>query len=410
MARSPASPSQPSSPLEHLDTLYPLACTLVGPEAAPRLLVRMVEQAAGDSPEQPGDLDEWLRILLRVSIDEGASLHSSSSSEGEPSDPLRRDAAEQIVEETLPVALAACAPEERFLLALEGLEELPDDARASRLGEPLDTTPSEARASLRAAFKALLSETEFTLVEETLSAEFLRDALDDVLATRFSTIPASLRARLQSTLQTTETTEDDSARAQESNALLDRLPPRPTSRSLLFLLLIGALVLAGGTGLWYFFHLPASPSPSSSSQSLGAFSAQHADAVTPEYETSRRSDAESFVDSTWNRRVTVPSFGGAALQGVGRVRTNGAVDIPVYLYTADTATIATFAYSYAVVDQLEDEATLSTPLRTALAEGHRPVTDEEESGKALLWRDRDDIFVAVSPSLPADSLRTRLQP
>lgn len=414
MVRSSASRSEPSSPLEHLDTLYPLACLLVGSEAAPHLLVRMVEKAADDPSEGPEDLDEWLQALLRTVLDEGPSPRSeiTSAPEDEPvsSDPLRRDAAEQIVEETLALALAACPPRERFLLALEGLEEPPDDGHASRLTDALDTTPSEARARLRATFKALLTEGKFTLVEETLSDEFLREALDDILANRFSTIPTSLRVRLQSTLQTTETAENDSAHTQGSSLLLERLPAGPTTRSLLFILLIGAMVLAGGTGLWYFLQPSASSSPSSSSQSLVAFSAQYADSVVPDVKTSRSAVAEAFVDSTWNRRVTVPSFDGAELRGVGRVRTNGDVEVPVYLYTADTDTIATFAYSYALVNQLEDEVRLSTELRTALAEDHRLAADEEDSGKGLLWRDRDDIFVAVSPSLAADSLRTWLRP
>lgn len=413
MVRSSASRSEPSSPLEHLDTLYPLACLLVGSEAAPPLLVRMVEKATADPAEGPEDLDEWLHALFRTALDEGPSSHSeiTSTSEDESGspDPLRRDAAEQIVEETLPLALAACPPRQRFLLALEGLEQPPDDGHASRLRDALDTTPSEARASLRATFKDFLSEGKFGLVEETLSDEFLREALDDLLADRFSTIPASLRTHLQSTLQTIETAEDNSTHTQGLSFLLERLPAGPTSRSLLFVLLIGAMVLAGGTGLWYFLQPSASSSPSMSSQSLVAFSAQYADSVVPDVKTSRSAVAETFVDSTWNRRVAVPSFEGAGLQGVGRVHTDGDIDVPVYLYTTDTDTIATFAYNYALVNQLGDEVTLSTELRTALAEDQRRAA-EEDAGEGLLWRDRDDIFVAVSPSLPADSLRTRLRP
>lgn len=412
-------PSNPrrsdSSPLlEHLETLYPLACTLVGPEEAPHLLRRMAEDAAeASSTDRPADVEGWLRRLLQTARDAQASseaeVQSSTADETEPTDAWRRDAAEQIIEAALPIALARCTPQERFLLALDGLDTVSASSPVEALGDIVDTTGSEVRATLWDALADILSDTEYELVDETLSEEAFQDAVDDLLATRYPTVPRSLRARLRETLQSPTPADEAAAPADDSESLLDRLPPRPKPRALLFALLIGTLVLAGGIGVSYY--TASSSSPSTSSRSLVAISAERASSVTPRLETSRRSEAAAFVDSVWGRRVTVPAIDGAELEGVGQFRATDDTKTPVFLHTDGSTRFTTFVYSYALLSQIESDVTLSPELRDALGTAHRVVdADGETSGRALLWRDRDDIFVTVAPALSPDSLRTRLRP
>lgn len=415
----PSSPSDASLPIGLLKTLYPLACVLAGPEEAPELLLRVYQEAAERPPaERPDDREEWLLALLRATDDEEAPSDPESTTvpatEAHSTDPLRQEVAEQIADEALPVALAACSPRERFLLALGALRESED---TPPLADVLDVTPSDARAALWAHLQAVLSEPEFALVEEALSDAVLRDAVRDWVETRFSPVPRALQTRIRETLRTAQSSdpadEGDDASPPEGEAspsLLDRLPSRPRPRALVFTLLIGALVLAGGIGVSY---LRESSSPSSSSGTdLVAFSAERADAVALDETTNDRSEARAYLKSTWNRQIRLPTVKGARLQGVGRARTGGDVQIPVVLYadTADGARIATFAYSYALVDRIGNTVTLGTGIRDALARPNHLVSDEQAETRGLLWRDRDDIFVAVAPSLPADSLRARLRP
>lgn len=416
MALSPSS-SDASPLLRHLKTLYPLACLRVGPEEAPTLLHRVYEQAAEHPPaERPDDLKRWLLTLLyenseALSLSEkelpGDETIAVTEAEKPASDPLRRDVAKQRLEATLPVALAACSPRQRFRLAVDAFTQ-------ETTSTNIDV--SDAHAALRRKLRAVLSEPEYALVDEAVSDATLRDAVREWVATRFSPVPSSLRSRVRAILKTARPSadapsdEDDPSSNRGTSSLLDRLPARPRPRALLFTLLIGLLVLAGGLGVAYMMQPSSAPSPSSTS--LVAFSAERAETVTPELATNDRSEAEAFVESTWGRQIQVPSIEGAQLQGVGRVRTAGDAEIPVFLYadTGDSTRITTFAYSYALIDQIESTATLDAQIREELARRNHLVADTGASRTGLLWRDRDDIFVAVAPSTSADSLRARLRP
>ena len=400
-----SSSSDPSPLLEHLEPLYLLACTLVGPDDAPSLLRRTAEQAAKRDPgDRPSALADWLQALLRTA-EEDAELAAADSAERTPegddgSDPWRRDAAEQILEATLPVAFAHCTPRERFALAVEGL--------APTRGTGWTEAPEEARDALWSTFEDLLSGPEYRLVRESLPEEALQEAIRSLLAARHPPAPRSLRSQLQDALASSSPSQTESS-TKESGSLLDRLPTRPRPRALLFTLLLGALVLAGGIGISYYTG-PSSAS-SSPSQSLVAFSAAQAGSLPPSLETSSRSEGAAYVDSVWDRRLTVPRIRGAAFEGVSRLRTSTDADIPVFVHTDDSTRFTTFAYSYALLDQLESEATLAREVRTALSQAHRVVaSDQAHSDRGVLWRDRDDIFVTVAPTLPTDSLRARLRP
>ncbi len=144
---------------------------------------------------------------------------------------------------------------------------------------------------------------------------------------------------------------------------------------------------------------------------LTAFSAEQAGAVTTERATTQPAEAEAYLDSTWGRRVRLPSIESAQLRGVGRLRAAGNTEIPVVLYTGEEeARIAAFVYSYALIDRLDDTATLNTQVRSQLAQRNRLVADGQAAGPGLLWRNRANIFVVVSPSLSPDALRARVQP
>jgi hypothetical protein len=409
----PSSPQHPnSSPLlEHLETLYPLACILVGPEKASPLLRRMAEDAT-EAPALPTDVEGWLQLLLRTAQNDHTlsetTPRSSLTNEKEPTDAWRHDAAEQLLETTLPIALARCTPQERFLLALDGLDAVSPSFQTRALSDAVDTTRTEGWEKLRATLKDILSDTEYELIDETLSEGTFQEAVEELLATRYPTVPRSLRSQLQETLQNDSSLKEDGSPSENAESLLERLPPRPKPQTLLFTLLTGALILAGGIGAFYYTE--SASSSATSSRSLITFSAEQAGSITPTVETTSRSEAAAFVDSAWNRRLTVPGIDGAELKGVGQLRTTDDMRIPVFVHMDGDTRFTTFAYSYALLNQIKSTATLSPELRNALATAHRAVnTADKTPERALLWRDRDDIFVTVAPTLSPDSLRARLR-
>ncbi len=417
----PSSSADDTSLLSALTTLYPAACLLVGPDAAPDLLLRAYQRAAERPPtERPDNEKQWLLRLLREACasndeagpqtpDTGERTNETSPSSND-TDPLRRDVAETILQDALPVAVAACPLEARSSLATAALE--PDENAPSDLS-PLD---ADAPTALRRALNDVLPQAQYALVDDAFSDADLRAATRSWLTAHFSPMPRSLRPRVQSTLAAarsrspaTSSSSSGSAQAPEdASAASQSWRPRT-----LVLTLLGALLLAGGAGAAYVLQPGASSSPSPERPDLISFSAAQAPALSVAKPTSSAGAAETHIASTWNRRVRVPTVAGAALQGVGRVAAeNGGPDVPVLLYSDSTtgARIAAFVYSYALVDDLQAAAPLNTQVRSQLAERNRPVAQTRDSASGLLWRNRDDIFVAVSPSLSADSLRPRLRP
>lgn len=411
----PSSPSDASPLLAHLHTLYPLACLLTGPDQAPPLLIRVYQRAAERaSEERPEDTERWLLELLHEmsgSSRSGEEMGAATEATPPADDPLRQDVAEDLIEYALPIALAACSPRERFLLAADAFEATGEHSEHNIS----DEHPSDAYATLQARLRDVLSATEYDLVNEALSPTSLRDAVRKWATSQFSPAPSSLRARVRATLQTTPSADESSSTDSEASSETDAsasgspLPSRLSPHALLLTLLIGALVVAGGIGVTSL--LRSSSAPSSPSKSLVAFSAERAQSVVPERRTTDRSEAARYVESTWGRQIELPRLTDAKLQGVGRVRSEGA-DVPVFLYTTagNEGDIAIFAYSYALVDRMAATATLDTQVRSELARRNQLVAHADASAEGLLWRDRDDIFIAVAPSLSTDSLRARLRP
>lgn len=423
MALASTSPDLPAS-LNDLDTLYPLACMLVGPEAAPALLVGVYERGAETPPaERPETLDDWLPLLLREAAGEARTSDASADRDAiaASSDSLRREVAEHLLQKTVPVALATCSATERFFLSLNALG-VAESISYTRLADAVEGSPPPDSATLlRHKLRGVLSPPEADLLESALSDEDLQDAVRDYLRDRFAPVPSSLRAHLRSTVKTasppssgdTSSPPASSVTADESSErLLDRLPSRPRPRTLLIVLVLGALVVAGGLGVSYMTGSPPTASSSAAPPSLVAFSAGQTGAVTTERPTSRRSVAEAHLDSTWDRQVRLPTIEGARLEGIGRLQATGNVEVPVAMYadTEDDTRIAAFLYNYALVDRLDGAATLGTRVRSALGQRNDLVSAEQSSPAGLLWRDRSTIFVVVAPGLSTDALRARVQP
>jgi hypothetical protein len=423
MALASTSPDLPA-PLNDLDTLYPLACMLVGSEAAPALLVDVYERVAEvPASERPESLDGWLGLLLQEASAESLGADAPTDLAPSTQDTLGREVAERLLHNTLPVALATCSAAERLVLSLHAIgapASIHDDRLADAVAE---APPSDPLSLLREKLRAVLSAPEAELLDRTLSDEDLQDAVQDLLRDRFAPVPSSLRAELRSTLQaasppkahddpSSSPPEASTAPSESSTGVLDALPSGPRPRVLLIVVLLGALVLAGGLGVSYLTG-PSSPSsPTSTAPSLVAFSAGQASAVTTERTTSRRDAAEAYLDSTWDRQLQLPTIEAAQLEGIGRLQAAGNAEIPVAVYanTEDGTRIAVFLYNYALVDQLDGAATLDARVRTALGQRNQLVTTEQTSPAVLLWRDGADIFVVVAPNLSTDSLRARVTP
>ncbi len=406
---TPSAPTGETPLLDPLNTLYPIACLMVGPDDAPDLILRTYRRATEHPPsERPDDLERWLLDLLKDVAQTAATDRNEAPS---PPDAVRQEVAEQLLDAALPIALATCPLEERVHLVVDAVQA-PEEDSAPPLHSSSDK--DNAVSPLWDTLRTALSDAEYALIDTTFSDADLRAAARAWVTDRFGPVPTGLQARVQTTLEAAQPKTKETSPASEAPSASPSSGERgKASSSRTFTrALAGILLLVGGIGAAYLFQPSASSPSSSANTGLVAFSASHAESVASKQTTSTRADAEAYIGSTWNRSVRVPTIAGAPLQGVGQMPVEGGPDVPVLLYSDSTtdARIAAFVYSYALVDQIKGTATLNTQVRSKLSRPDEPVVQTEDASKALLWRTRDDIFVVVSPTLPADSLRPRIRP
>lgn len=413
-------PSDDASLTRHLDTLYPLACVLAGPDAADTLLRHAYERAAETPPDaRPEDTQGW---LLRLLVDTRAQAPDPAHSHPrQHAHTLRRDVAERTVARVLPVAFAAGSEEERLVLTLDVLDA-PIDTLAQALNTPPDAaadTRSQAWSALQDRLRNSLHGPERALVEETMSQELLRSALREDLTARFQSPPASLRSvlnaieeRAEEQVDTAPTAASPSTSPEEEGTPSGANDPADTAGGTRRRVFGGVLLLVVAIGIAYgVSRLQPSSPPSSTAPDLPSLSARAADTLRPTYETADPAAAQAFIRTTWQRRIATPSVTGATLQGVGVLRV-GEPGVPAFVFAEDdgTESITVLAFSYAVVDQLGDQVQLDASLRDDLAENEAPIPRTSDGQAVVLWRHRADILVAVAPHLAPDALRSRLVP
>ena len=407
--------SSSSSLAQHVSALYPLARVLVGSDEAGPLVRQVYEHAATVPPaDRPSDARAWLFQLMLDAQDgslESAGAEVTPNAETSfTDDPFRRDVAETMAEEKLPVAFAACSVHERFILAIDALATPSDEVLAVALDTSATNARSirdRARSSLRASLRDVLNGPERMLVDVALPDDALRTHLRRLLGERFQPVPPPLRSDVAEILDAADSAPTD------ASATPDWLPERigtllPSLAALRRLGGAALLALALSTGIvgaLYVFTSSSPPTPST----LIELSVQRAPDLDLAHPAQSTDAAAEYVRRVWNRELAVPSITDASLQGIGEA-TWADQSVPVLLYT-DTRTdrrIAVYAFNYALVDQLDSLAVLTRKVRTQLASAQSPLLRRQSGQGVALWRQRDDIFVLVAPGLTETTLRSRL--
>lgn len=141
--------------------------------------------------------------------------------------------------------------------------------------------------------------------------------------------------------------------------------------------------------------------------SLSIRQAKHIEAG---FETTEPDDAENYVRESLRRRIDVPAIEGAELTGVSIHDAGDGARIPVLLYrnTNESGDIVLYAYSYAFLDAHGRRFQLTSDLLERIE--MEDLFDLSDSGEAnvLIWRQRDDIFIAVTES-DIEALENRIR-
>lgn len=171
-------------------------------------------------------------------------------------------------------------------------------------------------------------------------------------------------------------------------------------------LLVGALALAAAAVVVVAVlrERPAAPATADAVVRAAAL----AERVEPVLRTDDPAVVRGFVRDEFGWRVGVPVFELADLQGAAIVELAPSVEVPVFVYEdARGRRVTVFTLSYALLDQVPDRLRLERADYEALTVALQPVVRRAADAEVVLWRDRDDIFLAVS-TIPPSSLTDRL--
>ncbi len=420
--------------LSHLESVYLLAQTVSSDaQTAARLVEAAYTQAFVTLPLSNPARNEkrWLfRLLLQIRHEQAEFERHTAEEEARAQAPpaaltdLRRRLARQIASRALPTTLTTLPDDQRLILLLCDAEGLSCDDAAFVLAVEAETaceSLEQARAAVNDTLRAGVSEQERRLLVENLPDDWLRPTLRRTVEAEFDLPPSTLRhAIVASTLH--PTAEPASEPASETPPPLDApaatedkpsrpqaTPPKRTksrrlSRVAFMVLLFVAVAAVSYLASDSFVNRPPETN-------LITLSVKQADAVQPSLETDSPEEAEAYVQDQLQWRLTLPSIDQAALSGVGLREVAPAITVPVFLYqdaAGETAErIALYVFSYTLLDQHDDRLKLEPEIQQQITDTGR--FDLHDLGKrnVLVWRHRDDIFVAVTPGDP-EALRQRI--
>ncbi len=415
----------PTALLKHLDRVYEMARVLAPTEKrASKLVEATYRRAAQSTPPETGTVRAWLfRLLLQTYATRrsDAATTSSVSTMRRPADLLqdfRFQTAEDALQRVVPVAFALRSPREQLVLTLCDIVELGLDEAAVVLDTEPDALADEVAAAREALWKAARAELtrgERTLVEEELSTNALLDALRRVIAPHLGPLPPTLRPSVAALIEHPSAAADDDPfdasddhpDAPVAEPFSSRPPPaadgggfRLGRRLQRFGTALLIVLVTGLAGYLVADLLPSNDEPAATD--LLRLSVQHADDVRPGLQTSSAEEAAQFVLDRLGRRIAVPTIEEATLSGVSIVELDADTRVPVFVFddNASDQRITTYAYTYAVLDRLGDRVRLTRELRQQLQdEEHITLQTMDDSG-VLVWRKRDDIYVAVTKADP----------
>ena len=404
--------------LQHLDSLYTFAQILT-PDAgdAADLVVETYRRAAERSSPERLPTNEKARLFQRMRELHRARAGNEADDDGgaatEPSAlrEVRLRLCRQYVDRTLPTVFATLPHEHRLLLTLCDVENLSCVEAGKVVGLDAVTACArleEARRTLSRILRNPVSSAErkllYLLPEDP--SEWMPAALQRMFTAELAPLPPTLPPAVAAALEpdAPRTATPPRADAPVARAGSGPLPARrrPLRRLLSGLAII---VLVGLIGYGLTARIPE---PETDFDII-TLSARRAADVRPTFRTASPEQAERYVRDRLGQRITVPNIDQVLLVGVGSGAIIPGAEVPVLLFE-DPATgerITVFTYSYAFLERNRGRVQLERDILLQIENDDRFDLHDLGERKVLVWRNRDDIFVAVTAG-DADLLRSRI--
>lgn len=406
--------------IQHVESLFALAQVVTPDAEHAAQLVDLTYQRASDAAPDFKSTEHariWLfQLLMDVhnethrapDLDRGDSGMGLSPRPSELTD-FRRRLAEDFIDRAVPSAFAALRTQQRTILMLCDVEGVPCEEAGRVLGlDPLDacTRLEDARLALRQAVFRSATEAERDLLETGIAADWTQAALQRMANSQLIATPPTLRSSVAAIFRT----EPEPGSVATSQTVRSSADPNLLNWSSL-LKKFGAMMLVVAVAGLLGYGFTSLMNRGEPDLNLISLSARQAESVVATFQTASPEQAERYIYDRLGSRITIPSISAATLQGVSIREVADNADVPVLLFQdiASDRSITIYVYSYAFLDRHEQRLVLERDvLRQIEAEGNYDLHDLGET-KALIWRYRDDIFLAIT-SGDAEELRGRISP
>lgn len=388
---SPPDPSPPDPSPPHLAGLYALAQSLTD---NPREAARLVAATYRSLPSDETDRLRLYRQLLTIH-DASEGLLSKVEESASPTVGFRERALARHLREVLPFAFATLSPDERVLLVMCRGEQL----SCADAAHVLDLEPEHACATLdrltghlRAVLIQNARPSERPVVEAELDDATLERAVQQFVTGELATPSRSLATLLAASRQPPS---PEATPAEDTEGLRRRMPLPLASLAVALVLILAAGAL--GYGVTAYLSQPPE-------RDLLILVAGHDVAEAPKLVTIPPDQAEQRLLDALDQRVVLPTIDAATYEGLLIDEVVTGIRSPVFFYRDRQADrpLRVYAFTYGLLEKYPDRLQLGQDVLRLLERADTVATREARGRTLTLWRDRDDIFVAVPPEGTAD--------
>ncbi len=376
--------------LDHLDALYGFAQLVSQDAEAAARLVRDTYTRAFATPlphglaAAPHEARAWLyRLLLderRASRDSQVAL--ALVDDDEDLQARRFALSATLVERLLPAALLALPSQLRLMLVLCDVEGLACEDAAEVVGMEDDEACAalvEAQETLVANIRGAAALHEVPILDRMLEVPGgMRRALAEALERELDPLPPTLRPTIPLPERRAQVPVSEGMRQR-------RLWPYAL-----------ALALAATAAVVYVQRRP----PEASAEDLVEVTADDASAATPTTPLSEREGGEAYALDNAGWRLALPTVRGYRLSGASMRDVAPDVSVPVFHYASEDSAagaIVVYAYTYRLLDIARDRLALDPAILAGLEDERHSEQIDLGGAAVLVWRSRDDVFVAVAP-------------
>ena len=167
--------------------------------------------------------------------------------------------------------------------------------------------------------------------------------------------------------------------------------------------IIITLILVAGTAVSWWLLRPSPPVPTGN---LAVLAAQTIPELEPALQTDQPKEAEVFIYNHFGWRVETPRIREATLRGVGFGAITSGIQVPAFIYSTTTdSPLVVFVWNYAFLDRYQkQELSMAPTVLTSLEQSNTFTVEEGPNEEDIvIWRSRDDIFLAISSEKPKPS-------